>query len=46
MSYDLATIYREVPLDFDLEDCKNEGVKGNELVSLLEEFEFHSLLKK
>ena len=46
MSYDLATIYREVPLDFDLEDCKYEGVNGNELVSLLEEFEFHSLLKK
>ncbi len=46
MSYDLATIFREVPLDFDLEDCKYEGVNGNELVSLLEEFEFHSLLKK
>ena len=46
MSYDLATIYREVPLDFDLEDCKYEGINSNELVSLLEEFEFHSLLKK
>ena len=46
MSYDLATIFREVPLDFDLEDCKYEGINSNELVSLLEEFEFHSLLKK
>lgn len=46
MSYDLATIYREVPLDFTLDDCKY--VKGNnsELIKLLEEFEFHSLLKK
>ena len=46
MSYDLATIYREVPLDFDLEDCKYEGINSSELISLLEEFEFHSLLKK
>ena len=46
MSYDLATIYREVPLDFDLEDCKYEGINSSELVGLLEEFEFHSLLKK
>ena len=46
MSYDLATIYREVPLDFDLEDCKYEGINNSELISLLEEFEFHSLLKK
>ena len=46
MSYDLATIFREVPLDFDLEDCKYEGINSSELVNLLEEFEFHSLLKK
>ena len=46
MSYDLATIFREVPLDFDLEDCKYEGINSSELVGLLEEFEFHSLLKK
>ena len=25
MSYDLATIYREVPLDFTIEDCKYTG---------------------
>ena len=46
MSYDLATIYREVPLDFDLEDCKYQGIKPNELKKELEELEFYSLLKK
>ena len=25
MSYDLATIFRDVPLEFELEDCKYEG---------------------
>lgn len=46
MSYDLATIYREVPLDFTLEDCKYTRENTKEFKSLLEEFEFHSLLKK
>lgn len=46
MSYDLATIYREVPLDFTLEDCKYIRENTKEFKSLLEEFEFHSLLKK
>ena len=46
MSYDLATIYREVPLGFSLEDCKYNGVKEEELKKELEELEFYSLLKK
>ena len=46
MSYDIATIYREVPLGFNLEDCKYNGENIKEFVSLLQEFEFHSLLKK
>lgn len=46
MSYDLATIYREVPLDFSLDDCKYTRENIKEFKSLLEEFEFHSLLKK
>ena len=46
MSYDLATIYREVPLDFTLEDCKYEGVKKEAFVKELEELEFYSILKK
>ena len=46
MSYDLATIYRQVPIDFSLEDCKYKGPNTNEFSKILEELEFHSLLKK
>ncbi len=46
MSYDLATIYREVPLEFTLEDCKYDGIKPLEFKQMLEELEFFSLLKK
>lgn len=46
ISYDLATIYREVPLGFTLDDCKYTRKNTKEFKSLLEEFEFHSLLKK
>ena len=46
MSYDLATIFREVPLEFSLEDCKYNGIKPVEFKSILEELEFFSLLKK
>ena len=46
MSHDLATIYREVPLGFDLEDCVYNGCDLKRLKEMLEEFEFHSLIKK
>ena len=46
MSYDLATIYREVPLGFTLDDCKYTRENTKAFKKLLEEFEFHSLLKK
>ena len=46
MSYDLATIYREVPIDFKLEDLKYEGINYKEYVNILKDLEFHSLLKK
>ncbi len=46
MSYDLATIYREVELNFSLEDLKYQGMNKNQYVDLLKEFEFNSLLKK
>lgn len=46
MSYDLATIYREVELDFSLEDLKYQGMNKDQYVDLLKEFEFNSLLKK
>lgn len=46
MSYDLATIFRDVPLEFDLEDCKYSGMDVEAFAKMLEEFEFHSMLRK
>ncbi len=46
MSYDLATIYREVPLDFSLEDLKYQGINQKDYIKKLEEYEFHSILRK
>ena len=46
MSYDLATIYREVPIDFTFEDCAYKGYNPGEFKRILEELEFYSLLKK
>jgi DNA polymerase I len=46
MSYDLATIYKEVTLDFTLEDCKYGITDKSQLTNILEELEFHSLLRK
>ena len=45
-SFDLATIYRDVPLDFLLEDCKYNGFKPEEFQKELEELEFYSLIRK
>ena len=46
MSYEIATIYREVPIPFTLDDCKYEGINKAEFRKYLEEFEFHSLIRK
>lgn len=46
MSYDLATIYREVPIPFTLEDCKYLKGSQEAFRKKLEEFEFKSILKK
>ena len=46
MSYDLATIYRDVPLDFTLEDCRYIGADNDKFIKVLQELEFFSLLKK
>lgn len=46
MSYDLATIYRDVPLDFTLEDLKYNGMSQKEYIEILKELEFKSLLRK
>ena len=46
MSYEMATIYREVPLDFELEDLKYNGLNLDEYINVLKELEFNSLLRK
>ena len=46
MSFELATIYKEVPLEFDIEDIKYRGYDTDKYVELLNELEFYSLLKK
>lgn len=46
MSLDLATIYREVPLPFELDDLIYQGMNMEDYITKLKEFEFHSLLKK
>ena len=45
-SFDLATIYHEVPIPFTLEDCIYQGLNIEEYISILKELEFKSLLKK
>jgi len=46
MSYDLATIVRDVPVEIDIDDIKYKDVDIDELNSLYEELEFYSFLKK
>lgn len=46
MSLDLATIDRHVPITFGLDDLLYKGMNVDNYVSLLEELEFQSLLKK
>ncbi len=46
MSLDLATIYRDVPIDTDLDKLVYKGISYDQYIALLQEFEFHSLLKK
>lgn len=46
MSYDIATIFREVPIPFGLDDCKYEGINKSELFKFLEELEMPSLIRK
>ena len=45
MSYEVATIYKKVPLDFKIEDLKYLG-KTDKLNDIYEELEFFSFLKK
>ena len=45
LSYDIATIYKEVPINTDIDNIKYLGI-NDEYTHLLEELEFYSLLKK
>ena len=45
-SYELATIYREVPLEIKIEDLVYKGPNDLELNKIYEELEFYSFLKK
>ena len=44
-SKELATIYKEVPIDTNLDNFKYEGIT-NDYIPLLEEFEFFSIINK
>ncbi len=46
MSKEIATIYREVPIDTDLNHIQYHGIDALQYVKLLEELEFFSLIKK
>ena len=45
MSYEVATIYKKVPLEIKIEDLKYKG-KTDKLNDIYEELEFYSFLKK
>lgn len=46
MSYDLATIYKEVPMEISISDIKLKEKNHVELNKLYQELEFYSFLKK
>ncbi len=45
MSKDIATIYREVPLNITFEEIKYQKENTNALIDIYEDLEFYSLLK-
>ena len=46
MSYDVATIYKEVPIDTNLENLLYQKEDTEELINIYNELEFYSFLKK
>ena len=46
MSYDIATIYREVPIDTSFDNIKYTGEETNELIDIFNDLDFHSFLRK
>lgn len=45
MSKEIATIYRDVPLDITFEDIKYLGINEEKISAIYEDLEFYSLLK-
>ena len=45
MSYEIATIYKDVPIDINFEDFKYNGPNIEELRDIYQELEFYSFLK-
>ncbi|MDD4237854.1 MAG: DNA polymerase I [Desulfotomaculaceae bacterium] len=45
LSKKLVTIYREVPVDIDLEQCRWKGPDYKELLEIFKKLEFNSLIK-
>ena len=46
MSLDIATIYKDVPIDVSLDKLAYNGIDYDKYISILKELEFSSLLKK
>lgn len=46
MSYDIATIYKEVPIDTSLDNIKYDGVDIINYMDMLEDLEFYSIIRK
>ncbi len=46
MSYEIATIECNVPMDINLDDTKYLGINEDKLMALYEELEFYSFIKK
>ena len=46
MSYDVATIYKEVPIDTNLENISYQKEDTEELINIYNDLEFYSFLKK
>lgn len=46
MSYDIATIYKEVPIDTDFNNIKYKEEETDELINIFNDLDFHSFLRK
>ena len=46
MSYDIATIYREVPIDTSFDNIKYSNEETEELINIYNDLDFHSFLRK